>query len=152
MTQVLLNGKFTDEERQEFVSLFIDDGFETGEYITKGIDPNEIVRIIFHDFNAISFIRDFILGKVLETTIARTWGWVHTKKPEAEIQISFQLKIGDDKPVLNLSAPDDTNDLVAFSQNIDRLVTVEFIGSLKKGEMISIGWDNTNKKIKIVRF
>ena len=152
MTQVLLNGKFTDEERQEFASLFIDDGFEAGEYITKGIDPTEVVRIIFHDFNAVSFIRDFLLGKVLEATIAKTWGWVHTKKPEAEIQISFQLKIDDDKPVINLSVPDDANDLAAFSQDIDHLLTIEFTGSLKKGEVISIGWDNANKKIKIVRF
>ncbi len=89
---------------------------------------------------------------MLETTIAKTWGWVRTKKSKAEIQISFKLKIGDDKPVINLSAPDDTNDLVAFSQDIEHLLTIEFISSLKKGEMISISWDNTNKKIKIVRF
>ncbi len=152
MTQVLLNGKFTDKERQEFASLFTDDGFEIGEYFTKSFDIIEVVRIIFHDFSVISFVRDLALGTVIETTIGKTWSWVRSKKPKAEIQISFQLKIGEEQPVINLSVPEDTDDISAFSRDIDRVITVEFIGTLKKGEVISIGWDSANKKVKILRF
>ena len=73
-THLHLDGNFTDEEGSE-ARFLLNNGIEVVEYTTKSIDPNEIVRAVFHDFNAIAFLRDYLLGKELEASAGKVWDW-----------------------------------------------------------------------------
>ena len=73
------------------------------------------------------------------------------KKPKAEIQIGFVLYIGEDKPRININLPHYLSLMVLLMRKIDTVITPEFIADLKKGEMVSIGWDE-GEETKLIRF
>ena len=151
-TRLLLNGKFTDEERGELAALFTAENVEVEEYFTKSVDVNEVVRVIFHNFDAGSFVRDFILGKMIESFSSKVLSWVHVKKQKAEIQIGFVLNVGENLPRINVSVPNNEGEMSKLAREMGILVTPEFIAELVAGETVAISWDKEKQSLRIVRF
>jgi hypothetical protein len=148
--ELLVNGKFNDGELKELESELHSYNVKVIRYFTKGIDIGEIVRAIFRDFDAISFFRDGILFELLIEVSHRTINWIKHKKPKAEIQILVELDFGEDKPRVTFGIP--TDDREIFKKQLEIAINKDFLDSLKKGEIISLAWDEDKKEIKVIRF
>ena len=68
--EVLLNGKFTEQERNELSKEL---NIQVYEYKTKAVDLGEIVRLVFKDFDAISLLRDGVLFSVLSGLVKKSF-------------------------------------------------------------------------------
>ena len=150
--ELLINGKFTDEELKETEVLFRELKVSVHRYSTKGIEAEEIVRAIFRDFDALTLIRDGIIFEIILLYTRKFLGWVRNKKPEAKIQITFNLSFGNDKPVVMISIPEQIEKDSKFITQLKICLTEDFVDSLKKGEIVSVLWDEDNQEIKIIRF
>jgi len=150
--ELLINGKFTDEELKEIEVLFRELKVSVRRYSTKGIEIGEIVRAIFRDFNALALIRDGIIFEIILSCTRKFLGWVRNKKLEAKIQITFNLSFGNDKPVVMISIPEQIEKDSKFITQLKTCLTEDFVDSLKRGEIVSLLWDEDNQEIKIIHF
>jgi len=150
--ELLINGKFTDEELKEIEVLFRELKVSVCRYSTKGIEIGEIVRAIFRDFNALTLIRDGIIFEIILSCTHKFLGWVRNKKPETKIQIIFNLSFGNDKPVVMISIPEQIEKDSKFITQLKTCLTEDFVDSLKKGEIVLLLWDEDNQEIKIIHF
>lgn len=68
-SKLLISGKISHEEAKMLAHEFTYSEFEIRKYATKGATISgihDIVNLIFQDFNSISFLRDYLLGKLIE--------------------------------------------------------------------------------------
>jgi len=146
--ELLVNGKFTDDEIQELSKKL---GVKVGRYSTRSIDIQEIIRFIFRDFDAFILLRDGILFTTLSVLTKKAVRWIKNKKKNVEIQIGVELifKNKDKNFSVNIGIPTKDNDL--FQRQLENILTIEFIDTINKGEIVSMTWDSINKKIKIIR-
>jgi len=149
VNQLAVNGKFNDEELAELQVELQQEHITVCRGFTKGIDAFEIVRMIFHNYDVLSFLRDGILFEILTQLFNKTLKWAKNKKPNAEIQIAFELNFGDDKPIVTVGLPFDQE---KSRVELKKVITIDFIDSLRKGEIISIAWDKDKDEIKVIRF
>ena len=149
--KLLLNGNFSEQDRKQLTVILSADDIVVKEYLTKSIEPHEVARAVFHDFHALQFLRDLALGKIIDSLGSKVKEWVTKKKPQAEIQISFELNVGEMKPRIRLAFPAKTQNHQAFTAAIDVLITEDFIASLKMGEIVSVAWNEEDATLKIMR-
>lgn len=145
--KLLINGDFEKEDLQEIEKELSRYQVKTGRFITAGIDMAEIVRLFF-EF-AVESAGSGIIGNAFYDVLKVVIKWVKNKKPKAEIQVTIGLDFGNEKPNIRIAVPIDNVEL--FKIQIEKTLTVEFIGSLKKGEAIQLTWDENNNGIKIFR-
>lgn len=146
---IFLNGNFTEKERSELSNKIL---LPVLEYHTKSIDPQEIVRFIFRDFNALSFMRDGVLSAVIAKTISKACSWVKTKKKSAKIQLRLELMEtkGDKIFSLNIIVPTDNQG--SFFLMLKKEFTPDFIEEIQDKEILSIGRDNEDlSRLEIIR-
>ncbi len=151
--QLLIDGKFNTKELKELEGELKEWDIEVGRYFTRGIEAEEIVRLLLRDFDAYTFLRNGILFTLLANIARRAIEWVKTKKDSAKIQTGFELEFSrsDGQEVrITLGVPAENNKL--FWQEIKTIITIEFVDGIRKGEIVSITWDDERQKIKIVRF
>jgi hypothetical protein len=151
--QLLIDGKFNKKELKELEEKLKEWDIEVGRYFTRGIDAEEIVRLLLRDFDAYTFLRNGTLFTLLANIARRAIEWVKTKKNSVKIQTGFELEFSrsDGQEVrITLGVPVENNRL--FWQEIKTIITIEFVNGIQKGEIVSITWDNERQKIKIVRF
>ncbi|KUK99391.1 MAG: hypothetical protein XE08_0047 [Parcubacteria bacterium 32_520] len=150
--ELLINGKFTDQELNELKEEFREQNITVDRYFTKGIEAEEIIRVLLRDFDLYTFLRDGILFTSLASICKKTIEWIKNKKKDSNIQIEAQLgfKIKDKEIVINLSIPFKNEE--NFWKELKNVLTIGFVMNVKEGEIVFITWDIENQKIRIFRF
>lgn len=146
---LLLNGQFTKEEREE-LSKELD--LPVFEYVTKSIDPHEVVRFLFRDLDAWTLIRDGLLYSGISAMVKKAVSWLNGKKKNVRTQIAIELVVkNDDKSFsLNLFIP--PNNVDNFFLKLKVELDDSFIKNIKDGEVVSVGEKENADKLDIVRF
>ena len=146
---VLLNGQFTEEERDELSKEL---KLPVFEYVTKSIDPQEIVRILFRDFDAWTFLRDGILFSTISSTTKKTLSWVKKKKKNAKIQLAIEVLVKRNAESFSLNIFVPADDVDNFFLMLMTELNDDFIEGIQDKEILSIGKDDENvTRLKIIR-
>ena len=144
---LLLNGNFTEEQRKE---LSKEIGFDVFEYITKSVEPQEIVRLLFKDLDAWILIRDGLLYSLLTGTVKKAITWVKNRKSKAIIQTAVELLITKDNSSFSVNLFVPVNDVEVFSLLLKEKFDDNFFETVKNKEIISISLDKDGS-LKIIR-
>ncbi|MCL5125309.1 MAG: hypothetical protein M1511_12580 [Deltaproteobacteria bacterium] len=149
--ELLVNGKFTEEELAELQSLLQEKKVEVAPYFTKTFSEAELVRLLFRDLDAYQLLRDGLLFELIQWAVIRAYKWAKSKKPQAKINTSIELhfkdKNGDVNPI-NVGFPPEEQE--AWNQ-LKESVNVQFIESLDNQEIVNFYWDEKDKKLKVQR-
>lgn len=155
--EILIDGKFSDEEIEQFSKELGQKDIVVKQFFTKTIDLSEvvleIVKIIFKDFDAISFLRDGLLWTSLSLLVGKTIGWIKSKKSNVKVQSRSELRFkvtSKKEVVVNISHPENPDRW--FWEAIENSVTEKLLNKVETEEKISISWDDEHKKIKIIKF
>ena len=144
---LLLNGDFTEEQRKE---LGKEIGVDVFEYITKGIDHQEIVRLLFRDLDAWILIRDGLLYSLLTGAVKNAITWVRNRKNKAVVQTAVELVVTRDKTSFSVNLFVPANNVEAFTLKLKEKFDDNFFETVKNKEIISISLDNDGS-LKIIR-
>lgn len=143
-----LNGQFTKEEREE-LSKELD--LPVFEYVTKSIEPQEVVRFLFRDLDAWTLLRDGLLYSGISAMVKKAVSWLNGKKKNVRTQIAIELVVkNDDKRFsLNLFIP--PNNVDNFFLKLKVELDDSFIENIKDKEIISIGENEGVPGLKVIR-
>src|SRR3989344_6979778 len=139
-SELLVSGDFTEAELKELGKILADKNIEVAKYFTKAFETEEIVRVLFRDFNAYQFLRDGILFELLMFGLTKSVSWIKKKKPKARISSGIELRFktsNKDVPV-NIGMPSNNKE---FWPKLEKTLTVDFVDSLKEGEIVNVFWD-----------
>lgn len=149
-SELLVSGDFTEDELKELEKVLADKDIEVAKYFVKTFEAEEIVRILFRDFNAYQFLRDGILFELLMFAFTKGVSWIKGKKPKAKISTDIELrfKTNNKEVPVNIGVPSDNK---KFWPQLEKTLTVDFVDSLKEGEIVNIYWDAKEDKVNITK-
>lgn len=112
MNELLLSGNVAEDEVNELNELM--SNVEVVQYQIKGLSPTELVDIVFHNLDVVSFTRDFILSNALNTVISQiklaiTHFRIRNKKI-GTIAMHIQIKNDETKFMLYMTSNSDNLD------------------------------------------
>lgn len=149
-SELLISGNFSDEELKELEEVLKDKDIEVGRYFVKLFEAEEIVKILFRDFDAYQILRDGFLFELLMFGIGKAISWARNKKPKAKVlagaELRFKAKKGE-IPV-NFGIPADNK---KYWNELEKSLTTSYLDSLGDGEIVNIYWDAKNDKINITK-
>jgi hypothetical protein len=148
--QVLVSGSFTDEELKELQDILLEKDIEVSEYFVKSYETGEIVRVLFRNFDAYQFLRDGILFELLVFGFTSVVSWAKRKKPKAKISTGIELRFKSKTKEIpfNVGITPDNKD---HWKELEKTLTLDFVDSVKQGEIVNIYWDTQKDKIKITK-
>ncbi len=117
--QVLLNGRFSDEERSELgmVMQKIDSDIDVHESITKSQDLVEIVRASLQVDSLPKLLVDGVIFEVIKESTLALYRWIKAKKPAAELHLNIRCTIESKTTILAI--PDKEEDISKFFEGVD---------------------------------
>ncbi len=148
--EVLLYGPASNQEVEELTELLND--CEVVKLETKSQGLEEVIQIVFHDFNILTFSRDFVLGALLTgslTQIKRIISYFKGKRKKVNAAIiDVQVKSTDKQYSLYITATPDNIDLVVELAN-QRMGEIDL--NADNGCMMQIKMTTDNKTIEITK-
>ncbi len=145
--KLLLNGNFTEKEREE---LSKEVGIDVFEYKTKSIEPQEIVRLLFRNLDAWVLIRDGLLYSLLSGVVSKAIAWVRKRKNNVVIQTAIELIVTKDNVSFSINLFVPVNNVDGFSVLLKEKFDDNFFENIKDKEIISISLDKEGI-LKIIR-
>jgi len=146
-TRLLVNGSFSNEDFSELETILVDRNVKVERLVTNAIETQEIVRLIFQEFNAYEFLRDGILFESLMLGLRKAVEWSRSKKPNAEIQTKIELRYKETP--INIGIPLENDNVV---KEIERSLTIEYLDSVDHGESVNVYWDKNKEEVRITKF
>jgi hypothetical protein len=142
-----ISGDFKDGELTEIRQKLSQYNIKINRLVVESAEINETVRLCF------SYVVDAgiigIIGNAFYDALKIAINWVKKKKPNAEIQVALHLDFGKNKPNVPIGIPVDN--IADFKIQINQILTVEFVDSLKEREAIQISWNKNERKIEMFR-
>ncbi len=117
--QVLLNGRFTDEERSELGTVMrkIDSNIDVHESITKSQDLVEIVRASLQVDSLPQLLVDGVIFEAIKESTLALYRWIKSKKPDAELHLNIRCTIESKTTILAI--PEKEEDISKFFEGVD---------------------------------
>lgn len=148
MNELLLAGPVSDQELEELNQELGD--VQVLKYQTKGLPISEIVQLIFHNFNLITFTRDYLLATSLTTVIKQIKHAVfylseRNKKVEY-VNLNVKIKSDNKEFTLYLSSDSERIDM-AISLTEDKIKLV--VDSAPNGGVIHVNLEKNSTDIDI---
>lgn len=138
---ILLNGKFSDEDRLELKQEMqkIAPDIDVYESITKSQDFVEIVRASLQIDSLQRLLVDGIIFELIKESTLMLYRWVRSKKPTAELHLNIHCTIESKTTILAI--PDKEEDIIRFFNGVNREL---------KGTGVSLFTSEKYRVIKIV--
>jgi len=149
---LFVDGNFKNKELKELKKILSKKDIIVIGYKTRAIEPVEIVRLIFRDFNMMSFLRNGILFRILIFLFTKAHTWIKKKRRKAQIQMGARIgfKQKSRTVFIHLGIPE--NNIKIFFDRLKSVLTINFVNKIKEKEQVSMTWDERKQKIKIDRF
>jgi len=148
MNELLITGNISETEVELLQSKLSD--VEVIKYQTKGYTPDEFVQLVFHNLDALTFTRDFLLANALNYVIAQIKFAVKffksRNKRVEHINLHVQLKDSNKEVLLYISAESDRIDS-AISMTDEQIEII--VKNAKPNQTIHIKLDKGSTSLDI---
>jgi len=145
--EVLIQGDITQNEIDELVLELDNDDLVIDKLLTKSQTPQDFLNLVFNDFNAISFTRDFVLGGLLTAS----WKIISSvveklrKKNKAIKNVCYEIEIKieneQSKFLIFVESPENFEMLI---EKTEGQINLEFIQNIGDANQIYISLDSDN--------
>jgi hypothetical protein len=148
MNELLLNGPVSDQEVAELNQDL--EGVEVLKYQTKGLSTSEVIQLVFHNLDIVTFTRDYLLATSLNAIIGQIKYAVsyfsRKNKKVKYVNLEVQIKNNDKEFLLYLSSDSERID-TAISLTDNKMKVI--IDSASNGETIQVKLDTNATDIEI---
>jgi hypothetical protein len=153
-SKLFISGRISDLEVARINQEFQNEEFDITKYSQSGASISgihDILRLIFEDFNPISFTRDILLGKFVEFSYSKLLKVItdlrRREKVITEIAIQREYHKSDGSVVfINFHARPEKFDILIHEVN--HHLSFEFFEGIKRGKNVSVTLD-INGKLEI---
>lgn len=147
--ELVLQGNIESDELSTLGEIFDDDTTISKMKVKSG-GIEEVIHLIFHDFNTITFTRDFILGGVLTGIITKLKQAIVFFKGRNKIvnSISIEIQREYNGKTFMISCVSHPSTLDFIIKNLSTHITIQLIESIENKDTIHISCDE-NKNIDI---
>lgn len=147
--ELVLKGNIDSDQLSKLEEYFDDDTTISKMQVKSG-GIEEVIHLIFYDFNTLTFTRDFILGAALTGIITKLKQAIDFIKTRNKVVNSISIEIQREyngKPLM-ISCVSHPSTLDFILENLSTHITVEIIESIENEATIHISCDE-NKNIDI---
>ena len=150
---LFIQGSISDSDIDNLKVEFNQTDFEILKYYDLSSTTFESLRIIFNDFNLISFTRDFVLSSLLTNTLESIQKIVASlrKKNRKVDSITINISVSkSNEQTLNLKLNAETDKFALLIEQTEKCLTVELNNVPKNITSFNISLDSENN-IKILK-
>ena len=151
--KLLIQGKISDGEIESLKKELNQQDFEISKYTALAHGEHELLNLIFHDFNVISFTRDFFLSALLTSAwtkineVIKLLSKSNKKVDGVSVKLDIKKSNGDMLFIHYSGTPDKFELLISQS---DSTIDLKVIDSPDTAKNIYIALDSNNN-IKITK-
>lgn len=150
---LVIGKQITDTDKKKLKKSIGEEELEIASSETKMLDEGatELVKVIFRNFDAISFLRDGVLWALVDKSFSEARKFVKSKFGKNK-EVTGSAMIGfkqdeDSTTTLNIGFSRELDD--EFLKKLENKITEEFINEVESGATLYISWDKENRDIKV---